>query len=131
MHAHAAPSSPPEVADDLVIICDDSHRKFLRRCPPSHPALPRAEGSLRRWRDARWDNEEEEAKRPENVETTADGIVQFGASNEGEDESTAKVRASKRECPVPKPKGMLGELLGFSKNTVTNTSDSSQPRTDR
>ncbi|KAK0715817.1 hypothetical protein B0H67DRAFT_489488 [Lasiosphaeris hirsuta] len=55
-------------------------------------------------------------RRPEAAEA-ADGIVQFEAtSGSGEDSTTTKPKISKRECPVPKPKGMLGEFLGFTKD---------------
>ncbi|KAK3353015.1 hypothetical protein B0T25DRAFT_454417 [Lasiosphaeria hispida] len=55
-------------------------------------------------------------RRPE-VAEAADGIVQFEANSESsEDGTTTKTRIPKRECPVPKPKGMLGELLGFTKD---------------
>lgn len=40
---------------------------------------------------------------------------------EAEAESMAKVG---RECPVPKPRGIIGELLGFSNK---NTTDQSTP----
>ncbi|KAI5463193.1 hypothetical protein BGZ63DRAFT_380797 [Mariannaea sp. PMI_226] len=43
-----------------------------------------------------------------------DGIVQFSDPTPDEAEQ-AKLRASRRECPVPKPGGMLGEWLGFHK----------------
>ncbi len=57
-------------------------------------------------------------KRPENLETK-DGIVQFNASSD--DDSTDKAKALKRECPVPKPKGMLGELFGFTRSSDDNS----------
>lgn len=44
------------------------------------------------------------------------GIAQFG---QGEDLQLAATRAAdKRECPVPKPGGMLGEWLGFHKESA-------------
>jgi cytochrome c oxidase assembly factor 2 len=68
-------------------------------------------------------------KRPETTET-ADRIVQFPTTseNDGDDDSAAKAASSKRECPVPKPSGMLGELLGFKKST---SGDSDPRRSDR
>lgn len=42
-----------------------------------------------------------------------DGIVHFDQS--GEDEAIRRARSARstRECPVPKPGGILGEWLGF------------------
>lgn len=41
-----------------------------------------------------------------------DGIIQFDGPSE-EDGTTTSKRRSRRECPVPKPGGVVGELLGF------------------
>ncbi|KAK4193843.1 hypothetical protein QBC35DRAFT_458107 [Podospora australis] len=41
-----------------------------------------------------------------------DGMVQFSSAPVRDSESKA---SSKRECPVPKPGGILGEWLGFHK----------------
>lgn len=43
-----------------------------------------------------------------------DGIAQFEKSSEEAGRSLMESRGS-RECPVPKPGGVLGELLGFHK----------------
>ncbi|KAJ9138831.1 hypothetical protein NKR23_g8188 [Pleurostoma richardsiae] len=44
-----------------------------------------------------------------------DGIVQF--DNVGEEDELVRARErTKRECPVPKPGGVVGELLGFQKS---------------
>ncbi|KAK5998342.1 hypothetical protein PT974_00721 [Cladobotryum mycophilum] len=40
-----------------------------------------------------------------------DGLVQFNQTTEEDIESAAE--RAKRECPVPKPGGVLGEWLGF------------------
>ncbi|KAK0627127.1 hypothetical protein B0T14DRAFT_422338 [Immersiella caudata] len=68
-------------------------------------------------------------KRPETTDTT-NGVVQFPVTSnvDGDDDSTGKAAASKRECPVPKPSGMLGELLGFRKSAAD---DSDTRRSDR
>ena len=39
------------------------------------------------------------------------GVVQFGNMGDEKDAPTM----TKRECPVPKPGGVVGELLGFKK----------------
>ncbi|KAG6109745.1 hypothetical protein E4U14_003118 [Claviceps sp. LM454 group G7] len=58
-------------------------------------------GRRRRWR------------RRDVTPESRDGIVQF---NQSTDESVESMpRQSKRECPVPKPGGILGEWLGFHK----------------
>ena len=59
-------------------------------------------GRRRRWR---------RREAPEN----GDGIVQFNQTAEDDNTFNAAER-TKRECPVPKPGGMLGEWLGFHKN---------------
>ncbi|KAL3955512.1 hypothetical protein ACCO45_011075 [Purpureocillium lilacinum] len=43
-----------------------------------------------------------------------DGIVQFNQT--GDDDTYTNVERTTRECPVPKPGGMLGEWLGFHKS---------------
>lgn len=45
-----------------------------------------------------------------------DGVVQFNNLTE-EDLVNSERTKSKRECPVPKPGGKVGELLGFKKST--------------
>lgn len=52
-------------------------------------------------------------KRKDTNPRVEDGIVQFNDLTTEETES-AQGRA-KRECPLPKPGGMLGEWLGFHK----------------
>uniref|UniRef100_A0A1Y1LA54 Uncharacterized protein n=1 Tax=Photinus pyralis TaxID=7054 RepID=A0A1Y1LA54_PHOPY len=42
-----------------------------------------------------------------------DGIVQFNQITEDDCDSTPE--RTRRECPVPKPGGLLGEWLGFHK----------------
>ncbi|KAK1766837.1 hypothetical protein QBC33DRAFT_90757 [Phialemonium atrogriseum] len=51
-------------------------------------------------------------RKPEITETR-DGIVQFGSST-GDEESRRSARP-RRECPVPKPGGVVGELLNLKK----------------
>lgn len=53
-------------------------------------------------------------KRKDTNPRVEDGIVQFNDLTTEETES-AQDRA-KRECPLPKPGGMLGEWLGFHKS---------------
>ena len=44
------------------------------------------------------------------------GIGDGDDQEEGEDNTKVPVRdAAKRECPVPKPGGLIGQVLGFSK----------------
>lgn len=53
-------------------------------------------------------------RKPEITETR-DGVAQFG-SNSGDEElrHSARIR-TRRECPVPKPGGVVGELLNLKK----------------
>lgn len=53
-----------------------------------------------------------------------DGIVRFDKSID-EETTEENIRRKRRECPVPKPGGMLGELLGFHK---TGGEDKKPPR---
>ncbi|KAK5660233.1 hypothetical protein OQA88_12767 [Cercophora sp. LCS_1] len=55
-------------------------------------------------------------RRPETTETP-DGIVQFNPTSDGE-----MTDRTKRECPVPKPGGKIGELLGFGKGSGDDSS---------
>jgi cytochrome c oxidase assembly factor 2 len=57
-----------------------------------------------------------------------DGIVQFDKSIE-EEISESTRRTAKNVCPVPKPGGMLGELLGFHK--TKSEDEQSSRRVDR
>jgi len=73
-------------------------------------------------------------RRTETIET-ADGVVQFAASSSsttdgGDSESATRTTPANRECPIPKPKGILGELLGFKKGSTSDDSGS-QSRPDR
>jgi len=65
-------------------------------------------------------------RRPEIIQTP-DGIVQFGTGGDGDNDSAAKAEALKRECPVPKPGGMLGEFFGFKKASSDDSDSHSQP----
>ncbi|KAK1759418.1 hypothetical protein QBC47DRAFT_105855 [Echria macrotheca] len=65
-------------------------------------------------------------RRPENPEPS-DGIVEFNSTSESDAENMAQAGQSKRECPVPKPTGRIGELLGFTKSPGTD----SQSRPER
>lgn len=63
-------------------------------------------------------------RKPEITETTEGSIVDFN----GMDDNEIRAR-TKRECPVPKPGGTVGELLGFGKAKATAAAeDSSRPR---
>ncbi|KAI1265844.1 hypothetical protein F5Y18DRAFT_29775 [Xylariaceae sp. FL1019] len=52
---------------------------------------------------------------PQQATEVTDGIAQFSGVNTDADEETLNTTAprGKRECPVPKPKGVIGELMGF------------------
>ena len=52
-------------------------------------------------------------KRPQGAEAQ-EGVVEINNISEAD---TEMVRLSKRECPVPKPKGVLGDLFGFNKSS--------------
>ncbi|KAB5572012.1 hypothetical protein GE09DRAFT_652143 [Coniochaeta sp. 2T2.1] len=67
-------------------------------------------------------------RKPEITETPEGNIVDFGSSIEDEGPQTAK---TKRECPVPKPGGAVGELLGFKKTTAGSDTRPSPDRTVR
>lgn len=53
-------------------------------------------------------------KRKDTNPKVEDGIVQFN-DVAGDEAENAQDRA-RRECPLPKPGGMLGEWLGFHKS---------------
>ncbi|KAJ0425515.1 hypothetical protein BJY00DRAFT_274418 [Aspergillus carlsbadensis] len=46
------------------------------------------------------------------------------------EEEAALLSKPGRECPVPKPTGILGDLLGFSKQSFTQTSQTESRRPD-
>ena len=55
-------------------------------------------------------------RRRESPEEVKQGIVQFNGPIESED----AIQRARRECPVPKPGGILGEWLGFHKDDGDN-----------
>lgn len=57
-------------------------------------------------------------RKPQNAEVDKDGMVQFESMST---DAPSPQRGTARECPVPKPRGMLGELLGFGKDEHTQT----------
>ncbi|KAI0154927.1 hypothetical protein GGR57DRAFT_100327 [Xylariaceae sp. FL1272] len=59
---------------------------------------------------------------PQQTTEVADGMAQFNGVNTDVDRDTLNTTAprGKRECPVPKPKGVIGELMGF-KNEQEDT----------
>lgn len=61
-------------------------------------------------------------KRFRKREEPRSGIVQFGSDMDAEQGT----KSMKRECPVPKPGGILGEWLGFH-----NEGEESRKRVDR
>ncbi|KAK1831340.1 hypothetical protein QBC39DRAFT_351698 [Podospora conica] len=63
-------------------------------------------------------------KRPENP-PAADGIVEFNDISETDGD---KARSAKRECPVPKPKGMLAGFFGFKQAGPEDSSTSPPDR---
>lgn len=67
-------------------------------------------------------------RKPEITETR-DGIAQFGGSAGDEElRHSAAAARTRRECPVPKPGGVVGELLNFNRK---KEQDNSRPTTDR
>lgn len=63
-------------------------------------------------------------RRPVSQEPEAkDGILQFN-NIAHQDLVDLDSRKSRRECPLPKPGGKIGELLGFNKMSNDDTKDS-------
>ncbi|KAK4231372.1 hypothetical protein QBC38DRAFT_246990 [Podospora fimiseda] len=83
-------------------------------CPAPRRAL--ADGEMPEKRTRR--------RRKLDVTISEDGIVQFQGQS-GENKST---QAAVRECPVPKPGGILGEWLGFHGPKENNKTT---PKTER
>jgi cytochrome c oxidase assembly factor 2 len=73
------------------------------------------------------DGKRRRRRRPEITETAEGNVVEFNGIEDDEIRARAK-----RECPVPKPGGAVGELLGFKKApttaTATATDENTQPR---
>ena len=53
------------------------------------------------------------------------GVIEESADEE--DESLVPARKPKRECPVPKPGGVVGEMLGFKKSSSDGEGSSKPP----
>ncbi|KAF8855364.1 hypothetical protein BDZ45DRAFT_676244 [Acephala macrosclerotiorum] len=51
-------------------------------------------------------------------ENVKEGVVE----ESGDEVEGDRVRKSKRECPVPKPPGIIGEILGFKSSNSSSTS---------
>ena len=62
-------------------------------------------------------------KRPQNTETK-DGFVEFEGLKDG---SVLSSHNTKRTCPVPKPGGVVGDMLGF-KEVKSNEKTASRQR---
>ncbi|RWA04689.1 hypothetical protein EKO27_g10419 [Xylaria grammica] len=69
-------------------------------------------------------------RRSQHATEVKDGIAQFegvsetsGTGGEGTETSTLTSTAprGKRECPVPKPGGVIGQMIGFKKEEPNNT----------
>lgn len=65
-------------------------------------------------------------RKPEGDAITEDRIVEFRPGHGDEIKAAKRKSSSKRECPVPRPGGMLGEWLGFHKQPAID-SPSSRP----
>lgn len=74
-------------------------------------------------------------KRPETTSTEPivdGGIVQFQPSSARDEDGRETLASSKRECPVPKPKGAIGNLFGFTSKEGGNKSDeNSETKSER
>lgn len=59
------------------------------------------------------------------------GIVQFESPSEDFDKIAAETRGGatrarkERECPVPKPGGVIGDLMGFNKSKIEDRKEAS------
>lgn len=84
---------------------------------------------LRVRRRRRKDNESDaDTARP--VHSTSSGVVDEEVSTFFQMEEEAKKLAHvSHECPVPKPRGIIGELLGF--HTARGTEQTQAPNSDR
>jgi len=76
------------------------------------------------------DGKRRRRRKPDITETPQGKIVDFGSSSNTEDEGLTSTR-TKRECPVPKPGGAVGELLGFRKTTERDARQGSEETTSR
>ncbi|KAI2468919.1 hypothetical protein F4781DRAFT_246114 [Annulohypoxylon bovei var. microspora] len=62
-------------------------------------------------------------RKPEPAEVK-DGMVQFESPSEDFDKISAETRGvatrarKEKECPVPKPGGVIGDLMGFNKSKI-------------
>ena len=54
-------------------------------------------------------------------------VEESGDEVEDADESQISARKLKRECPVPKPGGLVGEILGFKSNISSSDGKGSKP----
>ncbi|XXG94408.1 hypothetical protein Hte_000664 [Hypoxylon texense] len=75
-------------------------------------------------------------RRPEPA-VVKDGIAQFESSNEDFERIAARANGATatrarrdRECPVPKPRGVIGELMGFNKSQEEVGKKEKGPRDD-
>jgi cytochrome c oxidase assembly factor 2 len=67
------------------------------------------------------------SKQPD--ESSKDGVVRLAQAtdgNVGDHLTSTSVSATGRECPVPKPGGMIGEWLGFHKSAVDMSKEGSR-----
>ncbi|CAK7211856.1 hypothetical protein SBRCBS47491_001265 [Sporothrix bragantina] len=91
------------------------------------------DGTPRRRRRRRPQDEVMTGPAPIQVERDADGMARFAMVNSNPEETSAETvgfssspRRSTRECPVPKPGGIVGELLGFKSSSSSSSSSSNE-----
>jgi cytochrome c oxidase assembly factor 2 len=103
---HLLPCPAPKsvaFADGVMEYVDDNGQRRVRRRKRRPEGSPTIQAASNR------ENHPFYQRYPGATEVK-DGVVQFGA---GDDDGVMETRTVKRECPVPKPSGVIGELLGF------------------
>ena len=129
---HVLPCPAPRVAlaDGQMANADGTPKRRRRRRPQDEvmvgPAPVPTDGAVA----------------PAQVERDAHGMARFAMVSPGHEEAAASAsrdprdttetvafsaspRRSTRECPVPKPGGIVGELLGFKSSSSSSSSNSS------
>lgn len=116
-HIFPCPAPRRTLADSQVEMTADGQQIMRPRKRRKAPESTLQEGHMQYTKDIA----ATKAAATQFADTSADEVTTF-LQMEAEAESLARIG---RECPVPKPRGIVGQLLGFTNNS-NNTTDNRQ-----
>lgn len=119
-HIFPCPAPRRTLADSQVEMTADGQQIIRPRRRRKTPESPQQDELLQHTKEVA----ATKAVPPQFAESSADEVATF-LQMEAEAESLARIG---RECPVPKPRGIVGQLLGFSHNNNDDDDDTTDNR---